>query len=96
VNKILTSPYDIVAKALEIDVKLINENSAMGETPNWDSLNHVVIIGELEASYGITIPNEDIEKYVTMKAIIGLYKKLTDSDKPKSLLQRIKKFFKGS
>ncbi len=31
----------------------------MGETPNWDSLNHVVLIGELESSYE-QILNEDI------------------------------------
>jgi len=73
-KRILTSPFDIVAKVLEIGRDEINENSAMGETPNWDSLNHVVLIGELESSYGIQIPNEDIEKYVTMKTIIQLYK----------------------
>lgn len=74
-KKILTSPFDIVAKALEISVNEIDENSAMGKTPNWDSLNHVSVIMELENSYGIQIPNEDIEKYATMKSIIELYNK---------------------
>jgi len=69
----MKSPFEVVAKALEISVDILNENSAIGETPNWDSLNHVVIIGELESNYGIQIPNEDIEKYITMKAIIELY-----------------------
>lgn len=69
-NKNLRTPYTLVAKALEISEDMLNENSAIGETPNWDSLNHVVIIGELESNYGIQIPNEDIEKYITMKAII--------------------------
>lgn len=73
-KRILISPFDIVAKALEISRDEIDENSAMGETPNWDSLNHVVLIGELEISYEIEIPNEDIEKYTTMKSIIQLYK----------------------
>lgn len=72
-KKILTSPFDIVAKALEISVNEVDENSAMGKTPNWDSLNHVSLIMELENSYGIQIPNEDIEKYITMKTIIELY-----------------------
>jgi acyl carrier protein len=93
-NKILTSPFDLVAKVLEISVNELNENSAMGETPNWDSLNHVVIIGELEVSYGITIPNEKIEDYVTMKAIIGLYKKLSNGNNISSFFQRIKKNLK--
>jgi acyl carrier protein len=69
----MKTPFEVVASALEISLEILNENSAMGETPNWDSLNHVVIIGELESNYGIQISNEDIEKYITMKAIIDLY-----------------------
>lgn len=72
----MKTPFEVVAKALEINVSMLNENSTIGETPNWDSLNHVVIIGELESNYGIQIPNEDIEKYITMKAIIELYESL--------------------
>src|SRR5687767_4254653 len=90
-NKILTSPFDIVARVLEISVDQINENSEMGETPNWDSLNHVILIGELENSYEIQIPNEDIEKYVKMKAIIQLYNEKS-GNVPSG--QRIKKFLK--
>jgi acyl carrier protein len=62
-NKNMKAPFEVVAKALEISVDILNESSAIGETPNWDSLNHVVIVGELESNYGIQIPNEDIEKY---------------------------------
>lgn len=69
-------PFEVVAEALEISVEILNENSAIGETPNWDSLNHVVIIGELENNYGIEIPNEDIEKYTTMKSIIELFESI--------------------
>ncbi|RYZ88834.1 MAG: acyl carrier protein [Proteobacteria bacterium] len=72
-KQILTSPFDIVAKVLQVNVDEINEHSAKGETPNWDSLNHVILIGELENNYGIQIPNDDIEKYEKMKAIILLY-----------------------
>lgn len=74
--KNMKSPFDVVANVLEISKDMLNENSAYGETPNWDSLNHVVIIGELESSYGIQIPNEEIGKYFTMKSIIQLYKEV--------------------
>jgi acyl carrier protein len=75
-NKNIKTPFEGVAKVLEISVDMLNENSAIGETPNWDSLNHVVIIGELESNYGIEIPNEDIEKYTSMTAIIELFENL--------------------
>ena len=74
----MKTPFEVVAKALEISIDLLNENSAIGETPNWDSLNHVVIIGELESNYCIQIPNKDIEKYTTMKAIIEFYNNIKD------------------
>lgn len=74
-KKILKSPFDLVAGALEIKAELLNENSAMGETPNWDSLSHMVIIGEMENCYNIAIPNEEIEKYTAMRAIIEVYEK---------------------
>lgn len=91
-KKILKSPFDLVAEVLEIKTELLNENSAMGETPNWDSLNHVIIIGEIENSYGITIPNEEIEKYVTMKAIIDVYNEESgDTSLGKRFIEKLKK-----
>lgn len=90
-KKILTSPYDIVARVLGLTLNEINENSAMGETPNWDSLTHVILIGELEKSYDIEIPNDDIDKYYTMKSIIELYKRESGND---TNLNKFKKFMK--
>lgn len=72
-KKILKSPYDLVAGVLEIKVELLKETSAMGETPNWDSLKQVEIIGEIESNYGLTIPNEEIDNYITLKSIIKVY-----------------------
>jgi acyl carrier protein len=75
-SKNLKPPKELVAKALEISVEQLNENSAYGETPNWDSLNHVSIINELEANYSVQIPDSEIENYLTMKNIIQLYEKM--------------------
>jgi hypothetical protein len=63
----------------------------MGVTQNWDSLNHMTLIAEIEENYGISIPNEDIIKYDNMKAIISLYNELSGNV---STSQRIKNFLK--
>jgi acyl carrier protein len=89
--KILKSPYDLVANAIELEAKYLDENSEMGVTQNWDSLNHLSVIVEIEENYGITIPNDDIVKYAEMKAIIKLYNELSGNV---SSSQRIKKFLK--
>lgn len=75
----LKPPKEIVAKALEISIDQLNDESAYGETPNWDSLNHVAIINELEINYGIQIPDSEIENYITMKAINELYERTKQS-----------------
>ena len=75
-SKATESPYKLVAKVLKISPDALNENSTMGETPNWDSLCHVILIGVLENTYGIQIPNEEIEKYTTMQAILALHERL--------------------
>jgi acyl carrier protein len=89
--KILKSPYDLVAKAIDLDPKFLDENSEMGVTPNWDSLNHMSVIVEIEDNYGIEILNDDIVKYSKMKAIINLYNELSGNI---STSQGIKKFLK--
>jgi len=75
-SKKLKTPKEIVAAALDISIDQVNEDSAYGETPNWDSLNHVVIINKIETNYEIQIPDSEIENYLTMKEIIELYEKI--------------------
>lgn len=94
-NKILRSPFDIVAQELGVNADTLTEDSCMGEHPNWDSMNHVAIIVALENSYGISIPDVEIMKYDNMKAIIELYRKLSNGDK-NSFFQGIKKRLKNS
>ena len=89
--KILKSPYDLVSKAIDLDPKYLNENSEMGVTPNWDSLNHMSVIVEIEENYGIQIPNDEILKYGNIQAIIKLYNELSGNV---SASQRFKKFLK--
>ncbi|MEO6832669.1 MAG: hypothetical protein ABI378_09380 [Chitinophagaceae bacterium] len=68
------TPYQLVAKALEISESDLHPNSAFGETPNWDSLNHLMLIDSMEKNYEVTIANDEIEKYNNMAAIESLYR----------------------
>ena len=90
-NKIYKSPYDLVAGAIDIPVDTLNENSAMGVTYNWESMNHLHVIVAIETNYEIKIRNDEIMRYDNMKAIITLYKELSDGV---STSQKIIKFLK--
>jgi len=94
-SKILTSPYDLVAVALNAPRESVTDESSMGEHSHWDSLNHVGVIVAIETHYDITIPDSEIMKYDNMRAIIALYEKLTGRNNT-NLIQRIKKGIKNS
>lgn len=79
-NNKLTNPYDLVSEALECTKESLNEESCMVNHPKWDSLTHICIINDIESKYKITIPDEDVMKYDTMKAIVDLYDKLTQDN----------------
>ena len=72
-RKKLKKPYDLVAEALVVKPDSLNENSAMGQHPNWDSFNHLSVVIAIETNYGISIPDEDLMKYDNMKSIVELY-----------------------
>lgn len=90
-NKIYKSPYDLVAEAIDVPANTLNEDSAMGVTYNWESLNHLHVIVAIETNYGIRISNDEMMKYDNMKAIIKLYNELSGNV---GTSQRIKKFLK--
>ena len=49
----------LIEKALNVPAGTITEDTMIADIEEWDSLAHVMIIGELEEKLGITIPLED-------------------------------------
>lgn len=70
-NKII----NLVSKVLECKV---DENSTKDNTENWDSLNHVKLILELQEKFEIKVPTEDIDKILSVKDIIDYVSKKTE------------------
>ena len=74
--KDMPDPFCVVATALGRSRESLSPDSAMYRDHGWDSFGHVSVIKALEDAYGIRINDEDIEKYVSMKAILQLYEQL--------------------
>tara|TARA_Y100000385_G_C13046514_1_gene617741 strand:+ start:183 stop:419 length:237 start_codon:yes stop_codon:yes gene_type:complete len=51
---------NIIAEAIEVEVNKLDEDTAIGDLPNWDSLGQLVIINSLEKEFGIKFDPEDI------------------------------------
>jgi len=69
---------NLISDVLEISA---NENSTKENTENWDSLNHVYIVLELQDRFKVRIPAEDIDKLLSVMDIIEYIKKKTVNDK---------------
>ena len=75
-NRQLKLPFEIVSEVLDLKINELDNQSCMGITHNWDSLNHVGIICALETEYSIRISDNDLMKYNNMEAIINLYESI--------------------
>lgn len=54
-EKIIT----LIESTLNIAAGTITENTKIEEVEGWDSLAHVLIIGEMESNLGISIPLDE-------------------------------------
>lgn len=61
----------IVAAVLKIDSECIDLDSGLGETPNWDSLNHTNLVLQLEESFDVGFDFDELDKITSIKAIIS-------------------------
>lgn len=49
----------LIESILKLDAGTLNENTKIEEVEGWDSLAHVLIIGELESNLGISVPLDE-------------------------------------
>ena len=50
----------IIAEAIEVNTNKIDEDTAIGDFPNWDSMGQLIIISSLEKEFDIKFDPEDM------------------------------------
>ena len=50
----------IIADSIEVEVNKIDEDTAIGDFPKWDSMGQLIIITSLEKEFDIKFDPEDI------------------------------------
>jgi len=63
---ILQRILELARSRFEADSPAIVEGSTASDVPAWNSLSHVMLVAEIEGSFGITF---DLMKMVEMKSI---------------------------
>ena len=61
---------DLITSILQVPEGTITEDTRMEDVEQWDSLAHVMIIGELEEKLGISIPLEEAVELSGVREIL--------------------------
>ena len=72
----LTKIQELLAEALNIPVEKVTPDAKIVEDLGADSLDVVELLSQLEDEYGIIIPDEDVEKLVTVSDVAMQIEKL--------------------
>ncbi len=64
----------IFADALKISEKAVTDNTSFKNTKHWDSLAMVMMVTAVENEFGIKLNFEDLQKFVSFKAVYDLLK----------------------
>ncbi|VVB83549.1 Uncharacterised protein [uncultured archaeon] len=51
---------ELVAKVLDIDKRIINNESSPENIPSWDSFNGLMIVSELETNFNVKFTLEEV------------------------------------
>ena len=68
----------IIAEAIDIEVNKIDEDTAIGDFPNWDSMGQLIIITSLEKEFDIKFDPEDIMELEDVGDMIAAIEEYTN------------------
>ena len=65
------SVVEIIANQLQIDTDIIDGTSKVMEDLGADSLDVVEMLMTMEETFGISVPDEDIEELITVNDVVA-------------------------
>ena len=78
---LLDRVISVVSRILKVRKAELNEESGLGTTTKWDSLNHTNIVLELENVFDIDFDFDELDRITTIgKIIISLESKGVEVD----------------
>jgi len=74
-DKIDKEIYGLIANILNIPIDKISLNTGIDNQSDWDSLNHILIMNEIEKVFGISLLPNDVINMINIKSISNNLKK---------------------
>lgn len=60
----------IISRIVKIPIEQLNSLSGLANVDGWDSLNHTILVIELENEFNISFDFDELDKIITVDAII--------------------------
>ena len=73
-NQIDKEIYSLIANILNIPIDKISLNTGIDNQSDWDSLNHILIMNEIEKVFGISLLPNDIINMINVESISNILK----------------------
>jgi len=67
--------YSLIANILNIPIDKISLNTGIDNQSDWDSLNHILIMNELEKVFEISLSPNDVINMINVESILNNLKK---------------------
>ena len=61
---------DLIEELLKVPAGTVTVDTQIADVEEWDSLMHVMIVGELESRLGVAIPLDDAVKLTSVKELL--------------------------
>lgn len=62
----MESFLNFISEIMEVDVSLLSLETEYQSIPQWDSLMHLRLVGEMEDRYGVEIPIDEVPDINTL------------------------------
>lgn len=69
IQKIIYQVNEIFKEVLDDDTLNIDFNSTADDVEDWDSLNHILLIVEIEKKFKINFTSQEIHSYMNVGAM---------------------------
>jgi len=82
VDSIEKQVIDIVSRVTRIPSAEIGPTTNLKTELNVDSLQGLQIVAEVESKWGVRVPDEEVDFYISIDSIVAMVKNLTSIPQP--------------
>jgi acyl carrier protein len=65
-----TRVRELLAQVLDVSADRIGPGFEQADAPSWTSLNHLMLVSQLESEFGLFLSNEEIRRLTSYDRIV--------------------------